>query len=80
MTKRVPEHVPMTQFRVEDDCLVVGGIKLTHLAQRVGTTPFYAYDRGLLSQRLQMLREQLSGEIRIHYAMKANPMLSLIHI
>ena len=38
-------HAPIIHFPVVDDCLQVGGIALTRLAQRVGTTPFYAYDR-----------------------------------
>lgn len=35
----------MAQWPVVDDCLVVGGVPLTRLAQRVGRTPCYAYDR-----------------------------------
>jgi diaminopimelate decarboxylase len=40
-----PSTPPQTLFPVVDDCLQVGGIPLTRLAQRVGSTPFYAYDR-----------------------------------
>ena len=46
----------MTQWPVVDDCLVVGGMPLTRLAQRVGATPFYAYDRRLLTERVQLTR------------------------
>ena len=38
-----------------DDCLIVGGVPLTRLAQRVGRTPFYAYDRALLAARRRRL-------------------------
>ena len=71
-------HAPMTQFPVVDDCLQVGGIALTRLAQRVGTTPFYAYDRGLISARVAELRRHLPPDVHLHYAMKANPMPAVV--
>ena len=68
----------MNQFAVADDCLLVGGIPLTRLAARVGQTPFYAYDRRLLGERVAQLRAALPGEVKLHYAMKANPMPALV--
>jgi diaminopimelate decarboxylase len=73
-----PAHAPMGGWDVVDDCLVVGGMPLTRLAQRVGRTPFYAYDRRLLSARVGLLRQHLPTEIKLHYAMKANPMPALV--
>jgi diaminopimelate decarboxylase len=73
-----PKHAPLTHFGVQDDCLQVGGISLVRLAQRVGTTPFYAYDREKLSERVASLRRHLPGEIHLHYAMKANPMPAVV--
>jgi diaminopimelate decarboxylase len=40
------------QFGTADGELVVGGKRLSQLAARVGQTPFYAYDRGLLRARV----------------------------
>lgn len=68
----------MDQFPVENGELVVGGIPLTRLAARVGRTPFYAYDRRLLDARMAELRGALPASIRIHYAIKANPMPALV--
>jgi diaminopimelate decarboxylase len=68
----------MSQFPVEDGELVVGGIPLTRLAARVGQTPFYAYDRGLLTQRVAELRAALPKSIKLHFAMKANPMPAVV--
>jgi diaminopimelate decarboxylase len=73
-----PAHVPMDQFAVRDGELVVGGMKLTQLAARVGRTPFFAYDRGLLRARVAELRAALPKAIELHYAMKANPMPALV--
>jgi diaminopimelate decarboxylase len=68
----------MTQFDVVDDCLQVGGMPLTLLAERVGSTPFYAYDRAKLNERVALLRRHLPAEIHLHYAMKANPMPAVV--
>ena len=74
----IPTHPSMTQFPVQNGELVVGGIPLTRLASRVGQTPFYAYDRQLLTQRVSQLRAALPNSIKLHYAMKANPMPALV--
>jgi len=68
----------MDQFPVVDDCLVVGGIPLPELARRVGRTPFYAYDRQLVSERVELLRSHLPRRVHVHYAMKANPMPAVV--
>ena len=74
----MPVHAPMSQFATRDGELVVGGEKLSTLAARVGQTPFYAYDRGLLRARVAELRAALPAGIKLHYAMKANPMPALV--
>jgi diaminopimelate decarboxylase len=68
----------MTQFAVGDDCLQIGGIALTELARRIGRTPFYAYDRKLITQRVQLLRQHLPADVHLHYAIKANPMPAVV--
>lgn len=56
----------------------IGGVPLTRLAQRVGRTPFFAYDRHLLTEKIRFLRENLPPQIHLHYAMKANPMPAVV--
>jgi len=68
----------MTQFPVVDDCLHVGGIPLTQLAQQIGRTPFYAYDRRVLTERVALLKRHFPREVKLHYAIKANPMPALV--
>jgi diaminopimelate decarboxylase len=68
----------MTQFPVVDGCLQVGGSPLTRIAAWVGSTPFYVYDRRLLKERVEKLRTALPKELKLHYAMKANPMPALV--
>lgn len=78
MSAAKPVHSPMSQFAVIDDCLQIGGVPLTQLAARVGQTPFYAYDRGLLDRRAALLRGKLPPAIALHYAVKANPMPAVV--
>src|SRR5438105_1603620 len=78
MSEARPVHAPMHQFPVVDDCLVIGGVPLPELARRVGRTPFYAYDRRLISERIELLRKHLPRSVHIHYAIKANPMADVV--
>jgi diaminopimelate decarboxylase len=66
-------------FRQSDGQLAVGGIPLTRLAERVGSTPFFAYDRALLTERVELLRSTLPAQVNLSYAIKANPMPAVVH-
>ena len=73
-----PVHAAMSQFAIDGGELSVGGHGLSRLAERIGATPFYAYDRGLLRARVAELRAALPAMIKLHYAMKANPMPAVV--
>jgi len=60
------------------DCESIGGIPLERLAERVGGTPFFAYDRRLLTERIGLLRSTLPTGIEVSYAVKANPMPAVV--
>ncbi|WP_439115348.1 pyridoxal-dependent decarboxylase, exosortase A system-associated [Hydrogenophaga sp.] len=68
----------MTFFETAAGELLVGGVPLRRLAERVGQTPFYAYDRALLAARVAAVRAALPQGMGLHYAMKANPMPALV--
>ena len=76
--RQLPVHAPMDQFAVQDGELALGGERLSLLAARAGQTPFYAYDRSLLRSRVAALREALPQGVKLHYAMKANPMPAVV--
>ena len=78
MSNPRPKHAPLLQFPVRDNCIQIGGMSLTRLAQRVGRTPFYAYDRQKITERVAFLRQHLPDEVHLHYAMKANPMPAVV--
>ena len=71
-------ELEVAEWPIIDDELQVGGLPLTLLADRVGRTPFYVYDRAAIAARVRMLRRQLPRECVLHYAIKANPMPALI--
>jgi diaminopimelate decarboxylase len=58
--------------------LAIGGIPLKRLADQVGSTPFFAYDRSLLTERVKLLRSTLPSQISLSYAIKANPMPAVV--
>jgi diaminopimelate decarboxylase len=73
-----PKHANEHGFAVANGQLSLGDIPLTRLVERIGQTPFYAYDRQVLTQRVQTLRQAMPAELKIHYAMKANPMPAVV--
>ncbi|MEA2296469.1 MAG: diaminopimelate decarboxylase [Solirubrobacteraceae bacterium] len=65
-------------FERDGGRLAVGGIAVDRLAERVGGTPFFAYDRRLLTERIASLRSALPAGIDLSYAIKANPMPAVV--
>lgn len=68
----------MLDFEVACGELVVGGQRLSALVEAVGQTPFYAYDRQRIAQRISAVRAALPAGIDLHYAIKANPLPELL--
>jgi diaminopimelate decarboxylase len=65
-------------FGTIDGELAIGGMPVSRLAARVGSTPFFAYDRRLLNDRIALLRATLPAGINLSYAVKANPMPAVV--
>ena len=51
---------------------------MPELAAQAGQTPFYAYDRSVMTRKMRELRAALPREVHVHYAMKANPMPAVV--
>ncbi|MGO4837492.1 pyridoxal-dependent decarboxylase, exosortase A system-associated, partial [Rhizobiaceae sp. 2RAB30] len=60
-------HPTKALFDVAGDQLAVGGTPLHRLAERVGSTPFFAYDRSLITARVSHLRSVLPSGVRLSY-------------
>jgi diaminopimelate decarboxylase len=78
VSHQVPQHAPLDHFKIQNDELVIGGLRITELTARVGQTPFYVYDRQVIDRRIAKLRAALPPSVKLHYAMKANPMPAVV--
>jgi diaminopimelate decarboxylase len=78
MNRPTPIHCTLDHFPTVDGCLQAGGMPLTALVDRAGDTPLYAYDRKIIDERVRNLRENIPETIKLHYAIKANPMPELV--
>ena len=67
-------------FNVVNDELLVGGLSVCQLAEQIGQTPFYAYDRGAIQRRVKALQAQLPAQVALHYAIKANPFPAVVRL
>lgn len=61
-----------------DGELAIGGMQVSRLAAVVGSTPFFAYDRGLITSRVGEVRAMLPDSFNLGYAVKANPMHAVV--
>lgn len=71
-------HAHHPWFQVADDQLYIGGRSILELAELAGQTPFYVYDRSVMTRKVEGLREALPPQVHLHYAMKANPMPAVV--
>jgi diaminopimelate decarboxylase len=60
-------------FDAIDGELAVGGRAASALADEAGGTPLFVYSAELIRRRVADLRAAMPEQLRIHYAMKANP-------
>lgn len=68
----------LSRFGTDDGELTIGGIRVSLLAERAGSTPFFAYDRAQMSRRVADVRAALPADVRLSYAVKANPMPAVV--
>lgn len=71
-------HPTVASFAVQDGSLVVGGLTIDRIAERVGGTPFFVYDRDRITERVERLRAHLPVDVDLNYAVKANPMPAVV--
>jgi diaminopimelate decarboxylase len=72
------QHDPIRLFAVENGELIFANMPIGRLVERVGQTPFYAYDRQILTEQFALLKRCMPKNLKIHYAVKANPMPAVV--
>ena len=69
----------LANFTCQGSELAIGGVTLSSLAEQHGT-PLYIYDENTIRKRCQTLRDILPENLKIYFAVKANPNLEIIRL
>lgn len=71
-------HQFSSRFEHQNGHLLVGGRPLAEIAESLPDAPFYVYDRRVIREQVEALREHLPQSLHLHYAIKANPMPAVV--
>ena len=74
----IPTHSAITQFPIINDQLIIAGKSVTEYLEQGLSTPCYLYDAAVIANTIRTLREHLPEDIKLHYALKANPHAQLV--
>ncbi len=77
--KKIPVHAEMKQFQNRDGQLLIADKTMADIAEQLGQTPFYVYDKSIINQAVETLRQSLPKRIHLHYAIKANPLDTVVN-
>jgi len=69
----------LSHFETRNGELIIAGRPITEIVREHGT-PLYLYSRSILDWRHKLLRQTLPDELKIYYAVKANPHVDIIRI
>ena len=72
-------YSPQGLFDTDGPHLVIAGRRLVEIVEDLGCTPVYVYSRDVISRRIQALKTRLPPQVRLHYAVKANPMPEVVN-
>lgn len=75
MSKR---HDRLERISVKNNRLLMAGYTAEQLENIAGGTPYYVYDRSALTERVSGLRAVMPDNLKLHYAIKANPMPAVV--
>lgn len=72
------QHDRLERIDVRNNELLIADKTTSQLAEIAGGTPFYVYSRDELSDRVTQLRAAMPEALKLHYAIKANPMPAVV--
>lgn len=73
------KHERLCRLVARNNQLLIAGKTAQEIADIAGSTPCYIYDRNALTKRAFGLRHQMPKELKLHYAIKANPMPAVVN-
>lgn len=79
MNKPALTHECMDQFDAQAGNLLIGGKTLEQISNLLDKEVFYAYDKAVICAQINKFREYVPKPIKLHYAMKANPLPAVVH-
>lgn len=71
-------HVPLYYLTCVGGALQIGGKRMQQIADLLNQQRFYAYDRQAISRKINQLRSIMPVQLKLHYAIKANPYLPVV--
>ncbi len=71
-------HHRLEALQTRNNQLLIAGHTAAELVNIAGSSPCYIYDRQALTQRVAQFRQQMPAELKLHYAIKANPMPAVV--
>ena len=72
------KHADITHFDIDGNELVVGGKRVSELADMAEGRAFYVYDRKVMRSKVELLRQHFPDTVKLHYAIKANSMPEVV--
>ena len=72
------KHDRLERINIRNNELLIANRKASELVDIVGGTPLYVYSRTELSDRVKALRSTMPEALKLHYAIKANPMPAVV--
>jgi diaminopimelate decarboxylase len=78
MSLAFSQHAAHPWFDARGGELVIGGRTVSQIVAEAGGTPLYIYDRSVINRKVAALRDALPAGMGLHYAIKANPMPSVV--
>jgi diaminopimelate decarboxylase len=78
MHRKPVKHAENSYFKSHGANLLIAGKTVEQVASVAGQTPYYAYDRNIITQKINEFRSAIPERIHLHYAIKANPHPSLV--
>ena len=72
------KHDRLSRLAARGNQLLIAGYTAEEIAAIAGTLPCYIYDRNALTERVSGLRNQMPAELKLHYAIKANPLPAVV--
>ena len=71
-------HDRLSRIESHNNQLLIAGRTAQELVTIAGGSPLYVYDKQALSARVSELKQQMPSDLKIHYAIKANPMPAVV--